>query len=219
MIPGSGDIPEKAKEAKKKVDEKKATKAEEALAKYANWEYHGYAASSYNIEIAGSIDFKDLENISKTETPVLNVLANNVRGKVKDGASVGLIRNLDQKTATNTVYGLFRNIGGSIKNVNFRDNTIRWKSANKANTNSGLIGQLAGGMESCTFTNTVLTGGGDAFGVIGSCIGDIQNVTATNTYVESDGTYVGGTGRPASWRPAEDHGNGRSFRVCSRLQG
>lgn len=188
----SGNIVDAAQAAAEKPEDKRDA-TEKVLAEYAGWSYHGYNASSFNIEIAGKIDFSVLNDVNgKKENPVTNVLANNVRGKIGDAeASIGMITNLNLE-ATNAVYGLFRNIGGSVTDLNFENNAIRWKTSNRAADYSGLLGQVAGGMSDCTFTNTILTGGGNWFGIMATCDGTIKNVKAVNSFIESDGSYVGG---------------------------
>ena len=180
----TGNIVDAAKQADEGSD----------LAAYKDWTYHGYGSSSFNIEIAGTIDFSVLKDIGgKNENPVMNVFANNVRGQINTDTkkSIGQIQNLDMNV-DNATSGLFRNIGGSVTDLIFENNSIRWKSKNRASDNSGLLGQVAGGMKDCTFTNTTLTGGGGFFGIMAVCDGNIENVTVTNSYVESDGNYVGG---------------------------
>ena len=65
------------------VDAAKQADEGSNLAAYKDWTYHGYGSSSFNIEIAGTIDFSVLKDIGgKNENPVMNVLANNVRGQI-----------------------------------------------------------------------------------------------------------------------------------------
>ena len=189
----TGGIPEAAKKAAA-ISADKQTDQEKILANYKDWTYRGYGSSSFNIEIAGTIDFSVLTDIDgKNENPVMNVLANNVRGQIntETDKSIGRIHNLDM-SVDNTTSGLFRNIGGSVTDLTFMNNTIRWKTKNRASDNSGLLGQVAGGMKNCTFTNTILTGGGNFFGIMAVCDGNIEDVTVTNSYVEADAGYVGG---------------------------
>lgn len=183
----SGNIVDAAKAAAEKTVQ---TAEEKLLAEYAGWTYHQYANASYNVEIEGIVDFSLLKNINNgKETPVMNVLANNVRGKAGDNG-IGKIQNLNLTTNSDT-RGLFKNIGGGICDLTFENNAIRWKTSQAYDT-SGLLGQVAGGMQNCTFINTILTGGKNNFGIMATCDGDIENVTATNTYVVAVGDYVGG---------------------------
>lgn len=176
--------------------------ASEELQQYKGWNYKGYANASMNVEIAGDVDFSVLDGLKelgekKAELPVVNVLANNVRGRtgINDSGSQtleGSVRNLTRENVSNADYGLFKSISGSLKDLVFEDNTLRWKASGGAPSGSGLLGTVSGGVKNCRFENTVLTGGSNTFGVIGSCDGVIEDVTVVNSFVESDSCQVGG---------------------------
>lgn len=164
------------------------------LAKYRDSQYMGYNIAGMNVEIAGTIDFKELEAIE--EAPVTNVTVNNLRGTTKvadngDTVSIGVIKNLNLIEQTSQVYGLFYRVNGNMSWVNFENDSIAW-NGNACPSRSGLIGTLGGNGDHCEFTNIALLGGRDRFGAIGESMGSLTDMKLTNLYVESDGTWVGG---------------------------
>ncbi|MCD8198414.1 MAG: hypothetical protein LUE24_14850 [Lachnospiraceae bacterium] len=171
------------------------TNAEEVadlLDDYYGYTYKGYAASSMNIKIAGTIDFSVLDKLETylavSESPVMNVQANNVLGEDGAGASV---TNLKETALTTTTYGLFKTISGSLTGVDFSDCTLWWASS-VGPSNADLVGTLSGGMTDCEFSNITLARGASYFGVVGNGSGVFKNITLSNVSVDTDGSYAGG---------------------------
>jgi hypothetical protein len=155
-----------------------------------------YGALGQNVEITGDIDFSQLP---EGEKPEMNVTINNLRGKAKTDKDEDnyYIGNIDYTTTASSCRGLIKSAGGDVKDLDFKDIAISWKTTD-ALTRSGVMGTVYGNVTGCNFSNITLEGGISRFGIIGCCYGSIGDeaddhvTTLKDIYVESRSNYVGG---------------------------